>query len=123
MMMMMVMMMMMMMMMRRLSSLRVRAKPRHLAYIYIIYILICNMYVSIYECDVVNLKSHSSKPLLSPWHSPSHGAAQCASMRFTRTPETLVSQVGPLFVDTVGALRKKTPPESFLKMELNDFIL
>ena len=73
------------------------------------------MYVSIYECDVVNLKSHSSKPLLSPWHGrPSHGAAQCASMRFTRAPETLVSQVGPLFVDTVGALcRKKTPPESF----------
>ena len=43
MMMMVVMMMMMMMMMRRLSSLRVRAKPRHFPYIYNIHIYISQL--------------------------------------------------------------------------------
>ena len=43
----MMMMMMMMMMMRRLSSLRVRAKPRHLPY-YAIYIYIDTRYIYIY---------------------------------------------------------------------------
>ena len=53
---------MMMMMMRRLSSLRVRAKPRHLPYIYIyiyIYIYVC-VYVML--CDVMYTRNAWALP-------------------------------------------------------------